>query len=246
MVAEFRYCDGDKDKEFHIGSMKKYVYEKQEQDKFLEKLITPLIKKKSLKILDACCGIGHILYYISKISPSSTFLGVDQTPYLIEEAKKLCNKIKNVSFEIDDVNNLSTKYFKKFDITINWKTASAIPYYDKLMKSLMAVTKQHIFLSSLFFDGDIDFEIKVREYKKESGRDRFNSYFNVYSYPRFEKFVFSLGAKNIKAYNFDINIDLPKPPLDQMGTYTIKLPNGKRLQISGAVLMLWKIIRIDL
>ena len=43
-------------------------------------------------------------------------------------------------------------------------------------------------------------------------------------------------------YNFDI----PKPPLDQLVSYTEKLENGKRLQISGAMLLPWKIIRIDL
>jgi hypothetical protein len=31
-----------------------------------------------------------------------------------------------------------------------------------------------------------------------------------------------------------------------MGTYTEKLENNKRIQISGAIVMSWKIIRIDL
>jgi hypothetical protein len=31
-----------------------------------------------------------------------------------------------------------------------------------------------------------------------------------------------------------------------MGTYTEKLENGERLQISGAVVMFWKIIKIGL
>lgn len=51
---------------------------------------------------------------------------------------------------------------------MNW-----LPYYAQLFKSLFAVTKKHIFLSGLFYDGDIDFEIKVREFKKESGKDGF-------------------------------------------------------------------------
>ena len=47
-------------------------------------------------------------------------------------------------------------------------------------------------------------------------------------------------------YDFDIGVDIEKPPVDFMGTYTEKLENGKRIQISGAVLMSWKIIRIDI
>jgi len=31
-----------------------------------------------------------------------------------------------------------------------------------------------------------------------------------------------------------------------MGTHTITLDNGKRIQVSGPIMMLWKIIQIDL
>jgi len=246
MDRRYTYFKGDKDKEFHIASMKKYFTEKQEIDKFLERLITPIIKSKELKILDACCGIGHISYLLSELSPRSTFLGIDQTPYLIEEAKKLCSDRKNVSFEVADIYDLPSKYQKTFDVCINWKTISWLPYYDQCIKSLVAVTKKHIFLSSLFYDGDIDFEIKVREFKKESGKEGFNAFYNVYSFPHFERFVYELGAENVKPYDFEIDIDIPRPPTDQMGTYTVTLKNGKRLQISGAIAMSWKIIRIDL
>ena len=59
-------------------------------------------------------------------------------------------------------------------------------------------------------------------------------------------YIYQLGAKNIEEYDFEIGIDIPKPPIDQMGTWTVKLGNGKRLQISGVVVMSWKILRIDL
>ena len=131
-------------------------------------------------------------------------------------------------------------------MSVNWKTISWLPYYDQMLKDLIHMTKNHIFLSSLFYEGDIDFEIKVREFKKESGKDGLIRYYNVYSLPQFKKFVYNLGVKNIEVHNFDIGIDVQKPPIDVMGTYTEKLENGKRIQISGAVLMLWKIIRIDI
>ena len=246
MKRQYTYFRGNKDKEFATASMKKYVEEKQEIDKFLEKLISPAIQGKNLKILDACCGVGHVLRFLSEISPESTFLGVDQTPYLIEEAKTLCQDKKNISFEAGDVYELPSKYPKEFDISINWKTISWLPYYDQLLKALVDVTKKHIFISSLFYDGDIDFETKVREFQKEAGKEGFNVFYNVYSIPRFKEFVYGLGAKNIEVHDFEIGIDIPKPPKDQMGTYTVRLENGKRLQISGAVVMSWKIIRIDL
>jgi len=246
MSRNYEYYSDNQDKDFYINSMKKYVETKQELDLKLEELIAPIIQNNNFKILDACCGIGHLDYFFSSLSPNSTFFGIDQTPFLIDEAKKLCSEKENVSFEVDDLYNISEKYPKLFDITINWKTISWLPYYDECIKSLFAVTKKHIFLSSLFYDGDIDFEIKVREYKKEKSKKGFNQFYNVYSYPRFEKFLYELGAKSVKSYNFEIGIDIPKSSIDHMGTYTMTLDTGKRIQISGPILMLWKIIQIDL
>jgi len=246
LVEKYNYYDGNKDKDFNISKMYDYVKDKQELDKSLEKQISPFIVDKKLKILDACCGIGHISNLLSELSPQSIFFGIDQSSYLIKEAKKISKNKKNLSFEIGDLYDFSNKFQKEFDISVIWKTISWLPYYEQIIKDLMSMTKNHIFISSLFYDGDIDFEIKVREFKKESGKNHFNNYYNVYSLPRFKKFVFDLGAKNIEVYNFNMNIDIPKPPIDEMGTYTEKLENNKRIQISGAVVMSWKIIRIDL
>jgi SAM-dependent methyltransferase len=143
---------------------KKYLENKQQLDIKLEELITSFLKEKKLKVLDACCGIGHLLF----------------------------------------------------------------------------------FLSSLFYDGDIDFEIKVKPYKIKSSDESQFFYYNVYSLPKFKEFVYNLGAKNIDITDFELDIDLEKPFIDTMGTYTEKLVDGRRLQISGVVLMQWKIIRIDL
>ncbi len=246
MDRRYTYFEKDHDKEFYINSMKKYLENKQSLDIFLEKLIFPYIDSKSLKILDACCGIGHLTNFLSDMSPNSQFLGIDQTPFLIDEAKKICQDKKNVSFEVIDIYDLGSKFSKSFDITINWKTLSWLPYYDQCMKSLIDVTKKHIFLSSLFYDGDIDFEIKVREFQKEGGSDGFNRFYNVYSLPQFKKFIYNLNVKNIEVYDFKIDVDIPKPSPDHMGTYTVTLDDGNRLQLSGAILMCWKIIRIDL
>jgi len=245
-MDSFNFFKGENDKDFNISAMKKYVNEKQEMDKKLESLVAPIIRLGNFKILDACCGIGHLSYFLSDINLSNTFLGVDQTPYLIEEAQKLCSAKSNVSFEVNDMHHLSDRYQKFFDVSIIWKTISWLPYYEEIIQELFKVSKKHIFLSSLFYDGDIDFEIKVREYKKQSGKENFNSYYNVYSFPKFERFVQSLNCKKIHSWNFDISLDIPRGDPDFMGTYTLKLYDGERIQISGAIIMSWKIVHIEL
>ncbi len=166
----------------------------------------------------------------------------------IEEAKRLFGQMPNVSFAAGNVEDLPAKYPKAFDITISRAVVSWMPYYEDFVKALLDVTKKHVFISSLFYDGDIDFLTKVKMYKGESGENDAlaEEYRNVYSLPRFKRFIMGMGAKKIQADDFEINIDLPKEPLDKMSTYTVTLDNGKRLQISGAVLMNWKWIRIDL
>jgi len=243
---ERQHYDGKNDKEYIISSFKKCITEKREMDKYFETIISPFIISKKLNILDACCGIGYISYFLSQISTESKFLGIDQTDYLIDEAQKLCKDKLNISFETSDIYNISKKYTKKFDISINWRTLSWLPYYDQMLKELFSVTKDHIFLSSLFYDGDIDFITQIREFKTETGKKYFNDYNNVYSLPQFKKYAYELGAKNIETFDFDINIDIPKPPIDQFTAYTEKLEDGNRLQISGVMLLPWKIIRIDL
>ena len=74
----------------------------------------------------------------------------------------------------------------------------------------------------------------------------FTLYYNVYSLPRFKKFIYDLGAKDVHVYDFEINMDIPRSNVDYMVTYTMIVDNNKRLQISGAVVMFWKIIKIEL
>jgi hypothetical protein len=50
------------------------------------------------------------------------------------------------------------------------------------------------------------------------------------------------GYTVFKYCPFEMDIDLPKPEHTLMGTYTKTLPNGKRLQISGPLLMNWYFI----
>ena len=74
MDRRYNYHDKEKDKQFNISSMTKYLEEKHEIDKELEKIITPYIESKKLRILDACCGVGHICLLYTSPSPRDGLL----------------------------------------------------------------------------------------------------------------------------------------------------------------------------
>lgn len=241
-----RYFVGSEDKEFNVKSMRKYIGQKQELDKRLGELVEPILSKGSPHVLDMCCGLGHLILHLKRDFPSAVYVGVDQTPYLVEEARGLSKAVPGVSFEVGDLFKIPKRFEKKFDVTICWKTLSWLPGYEKALRCLMRTAKKHLFVSALFYEGDIDYEIKVREYAKDRGKKGRDAYYNIYSLPRFERFALQNGAKRVRSHDFKIGIDLPRGDIDHMATYTVPLRNGERMQMSGALPMPWKIVHIEL
>jgi ubiquinone/menaquinone biosynthesis C-methylase UbiE len=238
----------EKEREYALQSMRAYIDNKPEQVKFFEELMGPYLSEPAVSVLDACCGIGDLIYFLSQLSPKAVFTGVDKAAFLIDEARAHFADNPNVSFQQGDIYALSKQFGEKsFDLSVCKQTLSWLPRYEEPVTELMAVARRAVFVSSLFYDGRIDFETRVREYTTEAGSDGYNAFYNVYSFPVFRDFCLSRGAKDVVGYDFHIGIDLPRPANpDRMGTYTVQLESGERLQISGALLMPWKIVRIDL
>jgi len=243
-VYEFQH---QREREHALQSMRAYLRNKPEQVKFFEELVGPYLNT-DVSVLDACCGIGDLLYFLAQLNSNARFTGVDKAEFLIDEARTHFADSLNVTFEPGDIYTLSEQFGNKsFDLSVCKQTLSWLPSYEKPVEELMAVTRRAIFISSLFYDGRIDFETRVREHTTDAGRDGYNAFYNVYSFPIFREFCLNRGAKDVVGFDFNIGIDLPRPANpDRMGTYTVQLQSGERLQISGALLMPWKIVRVDL
>ena len=83
------------------------------------------------------------------------------------------------------------------------------------------------------------------EWWDENGKRMFFDFINAYRESGLDIWTtpqglpgVELGFNNIKYKPFEIDIDLAKP-VNRMGTYTEKLENGHRIQISGPLLMPW-------
>ena len=245
-MYEFRR---QRERDYAVGSMKRYYETKPEVVKFFEELTAPFFAAhEDALVLDACCGLGDLTYFLGRANPQARFVGIDKATFLLDEARQLCDGNSHITFTEADVLALSRQFGPRtFDLTVCKQTLSWLSDYKEAVREMMAVTKGSIFASSLFYDGRIDYSIRVREYVTEAGRDDYNGYYNIYSLPVFREFCVAHGAKQVVAFDFNIDIDLPKPKdSDRMGTYTLRLESGQRLQISGALLMPWKIVRIDL
>ena len=56
------------EREYALESMRAYLRNKPEQVKFFEELVGPYLKD-DVSVLDACCGIGDLLYFLAQLNP---------------------------------------------------------------------------------------------------------------------------------------------------------------------------------
>jgi hypothetical protein len=140
---------------------------------------------------------------------------------------------------------ISEKYRKFFDVTINYKTLSWLPYYDVIIRELIAATTKRVYITSLFYDGDIDFLTNVYGGASE-GTGRYTS-LNTYSFPKFQKYCLSQGAKEVRSTVMKLDLDLPKPEdPDRLETYTIRTAQDDRLEITGTTILNWRLVELVL
>jgi len=202
-----------------------------------------LINNESkIKVLDLCSGAGANIYYMSQRYPKSFFVGVDINADLVEQGNAFfrSNGISNCSLETGDIFNLDLKYLG-FNGLVSFQTLSWLPEFTSPIQSMTKLAPEWIALTSLFYDGQISCTIEVTEYDDLFEPHR-SMFYNIYSLPVVKKCLQCNGYPILKSTSFEIDIDLPKLSKSKMATYTEKLEDGHRLQISGPLLMPWYFI----
>ena len=133
-----------------------------------------------------------------------------------------------------------TDEYKCYDGVLMVQTLSWLSDWKKAIDKIIELNPNWFALSSLFYEGRIEFQVKVLDYERmdDAGRND-EAYYNIYSLPIIEDYLRTKGYKTFVAEPFSIDIDIEKPNNMDMGTYTIKTVSGDRLQVSGAMLMPW-------
>ena len=209
---------------------------------WLEKLGV-LTKQSNCNIMDIGTGKGANLYYMNERFPNCQYLGLDINNDFIQEGNAFFEKenICSCRLEYGDLYNLDKiKYSNKFEGIVSYQTLSWLPEYEKSLNEMIKLNPNWISLTSLFYDGLVDCKIEIQEFKNANEKNsNKTAFYNIYSLPRIESFFFENGYKLFKYCPFEIDIDLQEPEHSHMQTYTKKLIDGKRLQISGPLLMNW-------
>ncbi len=196
------------------------------------------ISHELIHILDVGCGEGANIYWLKKYFPEWKFVGIDTDRETLKIANKMNSEVEGVEFK--EINFLeSERYFspKSFDYIFTIQFISFIDFdFPIFLEKALTFARRGIFLTALFSEGWIEQYTMAYDIKED-----WKGIYKIYSLERFKKMLRKIGGNNIflEYEKFNMDIDLPKPVKSKFGTYSIKVENGKRLQISGYMLMPW-------
>ena len=175
-------------------------------------------------MLDLVRGNGANLLYLKKnYENNKKCLGIDFNKDLIDKANKITTKEFNLSFQRGNIEKLPKNIQNKFEVVTCLQTLSWMKDYKKTLLEIKKINPKYIAVSSLFWEGLIDFNIKANFLKSKSYKREVESYnyYNIYSIYNYIEFLKTWIQENI-IKKFDIKKRLKEPSnKNKMGTYTI-------------------------
>lgn len=152
-----------------------------------------ILKKKklnNLNTLDLACGNGANLFYLKKKYNNKKYcLGLDFNKNLILAGQNY-NNCKSLELKYGNILNLKKNLKNKFQLITSFQTLSWLNDYKKASLEMIKLNSNYIFISSLFWEGLIDFNIKLNVLK-DGNYDRkklYSKYYNIYSLNNFLNF----------------------------------------------------------
>ena len=213
--------------------------------KFLKKILAERYETNSrLSVLDVASGIGYVSHYTSQLFPEWSFTCIDYEKRLIECG---CELIRNPAIQfyqgdLYELGDLQLGGDFEYDIVILWMTLWVLDDIQRVFALLRSRTKKYgrVYISSLFHDFEVDIEAYLTDYTLPTQGYRLP--YRTFSKKHFEEKYLREGW-DITWHPFEIDVDLPQSGKGT-GTFTEKLADGRRLQISGGYLMSWNILEL--
>lgn len=204
-----------------------------------------IYKDKGDPILYIGAGMGANLYHVYQKLPGNNYLGIDLNPECVRRGNERLEHlgVKDCSLATADLYDLPDDYINRFNGIFSLATLSWLPDFETPAESILRLNPSWFAATSLFTETDVAATIKTSDYSRPIGDTPCTEkFYNVYSIPRVKRFFEKQGYPNFSFQRFEIDIDLPKPDHGGMGTYTERLADGRRIQISGPLLMSWYFI----
>lgn len=222
----------------------KYLANKSGQQLLLEKIIAANKPTAHAQIADIACGAGTLSYHISKLFPEAHFSLIDVNKSALELAGNVLKDVKNKQLLEGSIYDLSA-FKEKFDIIFCWMTLLALDKPKEALDQLLSTVKTggKLYASTLFnFNHDVDVYAHFVDHTRESGKEGIFMQYNTFSMHTLDKWL-SGKVSSYKVHEFNPETDFEYNGKG-IGTFTVMTKEGKRLQVSGGMLMSWGILEI--
>ena len=243
-VNEWLIMD-EQNMKFHMGQ---YDMPYRSTVKFSEYL-QKKVKRENNRILDLGCGAGAVLGYLLQENRNILMggAGIDINKELVEIGNRILKERKVCNCELygGDIFHINREGLGRIDGVISLQTFNILPDYRGIACCMCELEPEWIAFSTLGFEGLIDYNIKLFDYTKNKDGGCGEVFYNIYSLPRMKEFFLELGYSKFDYTEFEIDIDLPQTNKMGRGTYTIKTEQGKRIQISGGMMMPWYFVFVE-
>lgn len=186
--------------------------------------------------VDAGCGGGGPTNYLSTAFPAVNFIGIDESEALITHAQGHEQRTANTEFRVMSLENIEIMF--GVDGVVLMQVLSWMPeYVTPLHQIRVRLRPKWIAFSALFYSGDIDCQIIVREHQRPR-----RSFHNIYGLPGLVRFMHGEGYKPAKIESFQIDIDLPEGDPNIMSTRTVP---PQRTMFSGPLYLPWGFVMFE-
>lgn len=232
--------DAEAVKEYYL----KHLHTKSGQQQLLEKIMQENPPAKHDYIADVACGAGTLSYHISRMYPEAEFTLIDVNQSALDMADNVLSDVKKKNLVNGSVYELES-FREKFDVTFCWMTLLALDKPQQALEQLLSTVKKggKLYLSSLFnFHHDVDVYSHFIDHTRDSGKEGIFMQYNTISMFTLEKWLQGKAA-SYKVHEFSPDMDFEYHGRG-IGTFTVTTKEGKRLQISGGMLMSWGILEI--
>lgn len=201
-----------------------------------------LLTKNTKNIIDIGTGIGSNLQYFASKNKSINFLGTDYETGRIKKGQKL-NTNPKIKFKKLNILKSVKLFQNKFDGLICIHTLCCFKKLDIVIKNFCKIKPKWIAINSLFFDGDLDVLIHIRDYQNKKLKDNNpNSDFNIFSLKKIKEVFNKNGYKMVcKRPYFPIK-KIKKVGKGKRGSYTLKTEIHKHSTFSGPVYLPWHFV----
>jgi hypothetical protein len=191
---------------------------------------------------DLGCGAGANTRYLSDEFRKVQFLGLDRDDELVGVANSSWAN-DNVSYLVGDIREVGgDAELRKPTHILAIQVLSFLPWYKTVIDCVARLKPTKVAFTTLSWDGPDDVYIKVVESLNKDTEKFFN---HIIARANLIRYFSQIGYDETSFGELNVDVDLRGRDEKEWGTRTQKMDNGSWLQISGPLLMPWKMFEFS-